>query len=125
MTMPSAITLRFKEARNSFPVIEGKSTNNNLFLIWETLLPILMEIPYDQLASIHPLTGILTEAVRYATKHGGKAFKCPICLPLYDRGIPDNASTVVCARSEATHKSRLNDYASYKAAEQRSTMFLC
>jgi hypothetical protein len=46
---PNATTLLFKEAQDSFPPIEGKPTDDNLLLIRETLLPILMEIPYDQL----------------------------------------------------------------------------
>ncbi len=43
MTMPSAITLRFKETHNSFPAIKGKPTDDDLLLIRETLLPILMK----------------------------------------------------------------------------------
>jgi hypothetical protein len=46
------------------------------------LLPILMEIPYNQLGGIHFLTAILMDAVRIATNHGGYVFVCPICLPL-------------------------------------------
>ena len=39
---PNAITLLFKEARDTFPPIKGKPSNNNLLLVRETLLPILM-----------------------------------------------------------------------------------
>ena len=42
---PNAITLLFKEARDTFPPLEGKPTDNNLLLIREMLLPILMEVP--------------------------------------------------------------------------------
>ena len=42
------ITHLFKEAYDTFPPIEGKPTDNNLLAIRETLLPILMVIPYDQ-----------------------------------------------------------------------------
>ncbi len=44
---PNAITLLFKEARDTFPPLKGKPTDNNLKSIRETLLPILMEIPYN------------------------------------------------------------------------------
>ena len=44
---PDAITLLFKEARDAFPPLEGKPTDDDLLSIRETLLPILMEIPYD------------------------------------------------------------------------------
>ena len=45
--MPNTITLLFREARDAFPPLEGKPTDDDLLSIRETLLPILMEIPYD------------------------------------------------------------------------------
>jgi hypothetical protein len=44
---PVAIMLLFKEARDAFPPFKGNPKDNNLLSIRETLLPILMEIPYD------------------------------------------------------------------------------
>jgi hypothetical protein len=100
---PDAITLLFKEARDAFPPIEGKPTNNNLLLIRETLLPILMEIPYNQLGGVHSLTGLLTDPARYAANHG-TTFVCPTRLPLYDGSIANNATTVVHVHAESAHK---------------------
>jgi hypothetical protein len=93
---PNAITLLFKEARDSFPPIKGKPTDDDLLLIRERLLPILMEIPYDQLGGIHSLMAILMDTVMYAANHGGNAFKCPVQLPLYDGivGFTQNKDTV-------------------------------
>jgi hypothetical protein len=122
--MPDAITLLFKEARDSFPPIKGKRTDEDLLSIWEMLLPILMEIPYDQLGGIHSRTAILHDTVTYATDHGSNAFKRPVRLPLYDGNIADDATTVVRVRAEAAHKVRLDDYASYKAAERGAAKFL-
>ena len=79
---PTAITLLFKEAQDAFPPLEGKPTDDDLLSIRETLLPILMEIPYDQLGGIHSLTAIITDATKYATDHGGNAFRRPVRLPL-------------------------------------------
>jgi hypothetical protein len=93
--------------------------------IRETLSPILMEIPYDQLGGIHSLMAILVDAARYTTNHGGNAFKRPNRLPLYDSSIADNATTVVRVRAESAHKSRLDNYARYKAAEHGAAKFLC
>jgi hypothetical protein len=109
---PDAITLLFKEARDTFPPIEGKPTDDDLLTIRETLLPILMEIPFDLLGGVHSLIGLLTETTRYAADHGGNAFVIPIRLPLYDGSIADDATTVIRVRSEAAHKARLDDYAS-------------
>jgi hypothetical protein len=63
-----------------------------------------MFIPYDQLNGIHSLTTILTKAVKYEANHGAK-FVRPAHLPLYDKTIADNATTVVCICAEAAHKS--------------------
>ncbi len=100
----NAITLLFKEARDAFPPIEGKPTDNGLLSIWEMLLPILMEVPYDQLGGVHSLTSLITEDVRYAAEHGGNSFKRPVRLLLYDTSIKDDATTVVRVCAEAAPK---------------------
>ena len=79
---PEAITLLFREACEAFPPLNGKPLDNNLTMIRETLLPILMEIPYNQLGGVHSLTTILTEPGRYAANHGGSTFVRPSRLPL-------------------------------------------
>ncbi len=121
--MPDAITLLFKEAHDAFPPIKGKPTDDNLLLIREMLLPILMEIPYDALRGVHSLTILLTDPARYAANHGA-TFVRPIRLPLYDGSIAYDATTVICVHAELAHKSRLNDFTSYKAAKRRAAKFL-
>jgi hypothetical protein len=121
---PAAITLLFKEAYDFFPPIEGKPTDDDLLSIKETVLPLLMDIPYDQLGGVHSLTAILTDPARYATDHGGNNFRRPVRLPLYDASIADDATTVVRVRAEAAHKSHRDDFASYEAAERGVAKFL-
>ena len=111
-------------AYDTFPPLEGKPTDEDLLAIRETLLPLLMVIPYDQLNGLHSLTAILTEAAKYKTDHGNAKFVRPACLPLYDKNITDDATTVVRVRAEAAHKSRLDDYASYEAAKRGIAKFL-
>ncbi len=121
---PDAITRLFKEAYDTFPPLEGKPTDDDLLAIRRTLLLLLLVIPYDQLGRIHSLMAILTEATKYGADHGNKKFARPQRLPLYDDTIANNATTVVRVRSEAAHKSRLDDYASYEAAERGVVKFL-
>jgi hypothetical protein len=52
------ITHLFKEAYDTFPSLEGKPTHYNLLAIRETLLPLLMVIPYDQLLGVYSLTAM-------------------------------------------------------------------
>jgi hypothetical protein len=121
---PNAITCLFKEAYDAFPPLEGKPSNDDLLAIRETLLPLLMVIPYDQLNRVHSLTAILTKAVKYEANHGIK-FVRPACIPLYDKMIANNAATVIRVCAEAARKSQLDDYASYKVVKQGMSKFLC
>jgi hypothetical protein len=121
---PDAITLLFKEAHDTSPPIEGKPTDDYLQLIRENLLPILMEIPYNQLGGTHSLVGILTDAKRYTTNHGGATFVRPLRLPLYDATIADDATTVVRVCGESAYQAKLDDYASFEAAESGAAKFL-
>jgi hypothetical protein len=102
---PIAFTLLFKEARDTFPPIEGKPTDDDLQSIRKNLLPILMEIPYSQLGGTHSLVGILTYAKRYAADHGGATFVRPLRFPLYGATIAVNATTVVCVRTELARQA--------------------
>jgi hypothetical protein len=120
-----AITLHFKEAYNIFPPLEGKATNNNLLAIRETLLPLLMDIPYDQLKGVHPLTAILTKAAKYKANLGASKFVRPSHLPLFNRNIANNATTIICVCAKAAHKSCLNNYTSYKVAKHGVAKLLC
>jgi hypothetical protein len=105
------ITRLFKEAYDTFPLLKGKPTNNNLLAIRETLLPLLMVILYDQLLGVHFLTAILVEAAKYKADHGGTKFVRPSCPPLYDKNIANDAITVICVCAKAAHKSHLDNYA--------------
>jgi hypothetical protein len=109
--MPDTITHLFKEAHDAFPPLKGKPSDNDLLAIWETLLPLLMVIPYNQLNGVHSLTAILNEAVKYKADHSAK-FVHPACLLLYDKMLADDATTVIRICAEAAYKSQLDDYAS-------------
>ena len=118
--MPEAITLLFREAREAFPPLKGKPSDNDLTTIRETFLPILMEIPYDLLGGVHSLMAILTDPGRYAADHGDSPFIHPSRLLLYGKNIATDALTVVRVRREAAHCAQLDNYASIKAASSRA-----
>jgi hypothetical protein len=119
------ITHLFKEAYDTFTPLEGKPTNNNLLTIRETLLPLHMFIPYDQLKGVHSLMAIPTEAAKYKADHGASKFIKPSRLLLYNRNIANNATTVICVCTKAAHKSHLDNYSSYKAAKRGIAEFPC
>jgi len=67
---------------------------------------------------------ILTDAAKDEANHGNAKLIWPSHPPLYNKNITDNATTVVHVHAEAAHKSRINDYASYKVAERGVAKFL-
>ena len=121
---PEAITLLLKEATEDFTVIEGKPSDDDILAIRETLLPLLMDIPFDLVGGLHSLTGLITETATYEADHGNNAFVRPARLPLYDATIPDDATTVARVKRETAHKALVDDYASYEAAERGVARFL-
>jgi hypothetical protein len=68
---------------------------------------------------------ILTEATKFEADHGASKFVRPSCLPLYDRNIANNATTIAHVCAKVAHKPCLDDYTSYKAAKCGVTKFLC
>jgi hypothetical protein len=83
-----------------------------------------MVIPYDQLLGVHSLTAILMEAAMYKANHGSSMFVRPSHLPLYDRNTANNTTTIVRVCAKATHKSCLDNYASYESAKRGVPKFL-
>jgi len=83
-----------------------------------------MVIPFDTVGGIHSLTALLMDEAKYAAAHGGKKFVRPVRLPLYDKLIAEDAPIVVRVRAVAAHKSKLEDYNNYKAAECGCAKFL-
>ena len=121
---PKAITLLLKEATEAFTVIKGKPSDDDILTIQETLLPLLMDIPFNLVGGLHSLTGLITETAAYEANHGNTAFVRPTRLPLYNATIPDDATTVARVKQETDHKALVDDYASYKAAERGVAQFL-
>jgi hypothetical protein len=76
-----------------------------------------MVIPCDQYLGVHSLTAILTEVAKYEADHGTSKFVRPSRLPIYNRNIVNDSMTVVHVCAKAAYKSRLDNYASYKAAK--------
>ncbi len=58
------------------------------------------------------------EAAKYNADHGASKFIRPSCLPLYNRNIANDTTTIVRVCAESALKSHLDNYASYKAAKR-------
>jgi hypothetical protein len=67
---------------------------------------------------------ILAEAAKNKVDHGGAKFVRPSHLPLYNKNIANDATTIISVFAKAAHKSCLNNYASYEVAERGVAKFL-
>ncbi len=77
MTLEAITLLVLKEATEAFTVIKGKPSDDDILSIRKTLLPLLMDIPFNLVGGIHSLTGLITETAVYKANHGNTVFVRP------------------------------------------------
>ena len=51
-------------------------------------------------------------------------FAKPESVGSYDTKIDDNATAVICARTEATHKAKCDDHGTYETARRETAQFI-
>jgi len=120
---PADILADFNEAQNQFAPIDPQPTDDDLVRLEETLYPLLLAIPYDSESGKHNLSGIILNDETYKEIYGA-LFPVPTKPGAYDTSIPDDAKSVLRARSEAIHKARINDYLLYDAALRATHSFI-
>ena len=89
----------------------------------EAVAPLLLQILYDKTGAVHNLIGLIRPEAAYVDRYG-KAFPEPTRVGAYDANIDDNATSVVRARSEAAHKAKRVDCATYETARRETTQFV-
>jgi len=102
-------------------------TDNDLLAIRETLLPLIVVIPYDQLKGIHSLTAILTEAVKYEADHGSKKMNVPPASPstIFPLLKTPQLSSVFVQRRPINPASLTTPDSIYEADERGIAKVLC
>ena len=103
---PEEITAMFATTAASFPAIARQPSDDHLTALHETLYPLLLAIPYDEVGT-HNLIGLLKPTTAYAARWGAN-FPVPNRPPTYP-AIPDDATLVVRARREAKHAVLVKD----------------
>ena len=109
------IVAKFAHSLNNFKPIDGQPSDSDLTRIRETIAPLLLQIPYDKTGAIHNLVGLICPEAAYVARYDA-AFPTPTRCGAYDPSIVDNATAVVCARTEAVHKAKRTDRATYEIA---------
>ena len=114
MTTDEILTV-LKEATDNFDDIAVKPTDDGMYHMNRTLLPILLKIPYDQVEATHNLSGFIALSAKYTTKYG-MAFKRPTLPEPYCSTITDTMSDADQRKSEANHSACKWNYQLYEAA---------
>ena len=120
---PEEITSLFATAAATFQPIVGQPSDDDLTALQDVLYPRLLEIPYDdQPGGTHNLIGLIEPTPTYQHRWGAP-FPIPVRPPAYP-AIPNDATAVVRARSEAEHAILVKDFAAYEAAERAVAKFI-
>ena len=108
-------------------IAEELLTDNDLLAIRETLLPLLVVIPYDQLKGIHSLMAILTKAVKYEADHGSKKMNVPPASPstLFPSLKTPQLLSVFVQRRPINPASLTTPDSIYEAVERGIAKVLC
>ena len=122
MTTDEILTV-LKEATDNFDDIAVKPTDDGMYHMNRTLLPILLKIPYDQVEATHNLSGIIPPYAKYTTNYG-MAFKLPTRPGLYFHTITAPMSDTYRCKYEATNSARKEYYQLYKAEDMGTMRFL-
>ena len=121
--MPNEIVSKFAHSLEQFEPIVGQPSNTDLTRIREVVAPLLLQIPYNETGAVHNLIGLIRPEAAYITRYGA-AFPKPTRVGSYDASIDDSATAVFRARTEAAHKAKRADPATYETARRETAQFI-
>ena len=113
---------KFAHSLDNFEPIFGQPSDSDLTRLREAIPPLLLQIPYNKTGAVHNLIGLIQPEAAYVARYG-EAFPEPTRVGAYDKTIDDDATAVVRARTEAAHKAKRADCATYKTARRETTQF--
>ena len=119
---PEEIVAKLAHALDNFETINGQPSDTDLTRLWEAVAPLLLKIPYDKTGAVHNLICLIWPEAAYVACYG-EAFPEPTRVGAYDPNIDDDATAVVRAQSEAAHKAKRADRATFETAQQETTQF--
>ena len=110
---PEEIVAKFAHALDNFKLITGQPPNTDLKRFREAVAPLLLQIPYVETGAVHNLIGLIRPKAAYVARYG-EAFPDPKRVGAYNLNINDNTTSVVRTRSEAAHKAKRADRATFE-----------
>ena len=119
---PKETVAKFARSLDQFKPIYRQPSDYDLTRIREVVAPFLLQIPYGKTGTVHNLIGLIWPEAAYITRYGA-AFPKSTRVGAYNASIEDNATAVVRARTEAAHKAKCANRATYKTARQETAQF--
>ena len=119
---PDEIVAKFAHTLNKFQPIFLQSSDSDLTRLREAVAPLLLQIPYEKTGAVHNLISLIRPEATYVARYG-EAFPEPTRFGAYEKSIDDDATAVVRARTEAAHKAKRADRATYETVRQETTQF--
>ena len=121
--MPEEIVAKFSHHLGHFNPIIGQPSDSDLTRLREAVAPLLLHLPYNETGAVHNLIGLIRPESAYFARYR-EAFPDPKIVGAYDKTISDDAIAFVRARTEAAHKAKRADRATYETARQETTQFV-
>ena len=120
---PEEIVAKFAHSLDKFEPIVGQPSDSDLTRLREAIAPLLLQIPYEKTGAAHNLIGLIRPETAYDMRYGA-AFPKPTRFGAYNKSINNDATAVVCAHTEAEHKLKRADRATYETSQRETTQFV-
>ena len=120
---PREIVAKFSNTLEQFEPIDRQPSDTDFTRIQEFVAPLLLQIPYDETRGTHNLIGLIRTVASCTTRYGA-AFVKSTGVRYYDATIGDDATAVVHAHMEATHKAKRANRGNYKTARRDTAQFI-
>ena len=120
---PDEIVEKFSLALDHFELILNQPSDTDLTRLQEAVAPLPLQILYNETGGTHNLIGIIRSKTAYLKRYD-EAFPKPKRSGAYDLDIDDNATAVVRACLEESHKAWRADCATFETARWETTQFV-
>ena len=117
------IVAKFAHTLENFEPITVQPSDTDLTRLRDAVAPLLLKILYEKTGGKHNLIGIIRPKLSYVARYGD-ALPEPKRFGAYDPDIDYDATAVVRARLEASHKAKRADHATFETARRETTQFV-
>ena len=114
---PENIVAKFAHSLDNFEPIVRQPSDSDLTRLQEDVAPLLFQIPYDETVAVHNLIGFIQPEAAYVVRYVA-ALPEQTRVRAYNKKIENDATSVVCARTEAAHKSKRANRTTYERARR-------